>query len=193
MATETLFLINPRKRRKAKRARKGVSVMAKRRRRSRKTSYRRNPISLGGLAPLFMRSATGAAGALAVNGIVSNAPLPDAMRTGNMIHLTKAAFAFVLNSFGPRLPIIGRYARDMAQGSLTVTLADFGRQMAAQQGVNLSGIGYVSPAAIVNRNLPYNAGSLSNKFARMGEYVSNKVTPMRVNGMGQYVRGVRGR
>lgn len=169
--------------------------MAKRRRSRRtRSTYRRNPISLNMLTPTLSRAATGAAGALAVNGIVSNSPLPDSMKTGNMIYLTKAAIAALLAAFGPKLPVVGRFARDMAQGSLTVTLTDFGKQFAAGQGINLSGVGYVSPANIVNGKLPYNAASLGGKFARMGrvgEYVNSNVRPlktMRVNGMGQYVR-----
>lgn len=195
MAAEMLYLINPRARRGK---RKGVSTMAKRRRKSRRTSYRRNPLNLSGFMPMLTKSATGAAGALAVNGIVSNTPIPDSLKTGNMMHLTKAGIALALSVFGPKLPVIGRFARDMALGSLTVTLTDLGKQVAAGQGVNLSGLGYVSPAAMVNRNLPYNAASLGGKFARlggggMGQYVrGSNVTAMRrgggVAGVGQYVR-----
>lgn len=122
--------------------------MAKRSRsRSRRSLTRgsfRQPLSLA--RPVVV----GAAGALAVNGIVNHVPLPDAMKAGNMIFATRATIALILGIFGPRLPFVGAYAREAAIGSLIVTAADFGKLLALQQGVNLSGTGYVGPARVMN-------------------------------------------
>ena len=98
---------------------------------------------------LVRPAAAGAAGALLINGIVNHAPLPDTLKAGNMIFVTRAALAIALGLFGPRLPIIGAYAREGAIGALIVTATDFGKLMALQQGINLSGMGYIGPARVV--------------------------------------------
>lgn len=102
------------------------------------------PLSL--VAP----AVTGAAGALAVNAIVNYAPLPDTLKGGNMLYLTRAGLAILIGMFGGRIPVIGRFAHQAALGALIVTAADFGKLLALQQGVNLSGLGYIGPARIIS-------------------------------------------
>jgi hypothetical protein len=80
--------------------------------------------------------------------------------SGNTAYLTRGAIALAMGMFGPRLPVVGKYARDMAQGALVVVLADLGRQLAAQSNlpVNLSGMGYIGAGRIVNLPRPGMAG-----------------------------------
>lgn len=122
--------------------------MARRRKRSKGRALTRGsfrqPLTL--LAP----AATGAAGALLVNGIINYAPIPDQLKAGNVLYLTRAAIAVLLGIFGPRIPVVGPFARDAAVGSLIVTATDFGKLIALQQGFNLSGLGYIGPARVVN-------------------------------------------
>lgn len=149
--------------------------MARRRRRS--SARRRNPLSLGRALsnPLAVAKPAiiGAAGALAVNGIVNYAPLPDVLKTGNTVYLTKAGIALLLATVGRKF--LGAHATKMAEGALTVIAADVGKQLAMSQGINLSGVGFVSPAMIMNR-----AGQ--PRLAAVGG----------VRGAGMYVHGVRG-
>lgn len=120
--------------------------------------HRRNPIALGRGSfsrPLSLAgpAITGAAGALAVNAVVNYAPLPDFLKSGNTLYLTRAGLAILLGLMGPRLPFVGRYAKDAAVGALIVTATDFGKLMALSQGVNLSGLGYVGPGRVVGNGM----------------------------------------
>lgn len=118
----------------------------------RRRHRRRNPISGKSFSrPLSLAAPvlTGAAGALTVNAIMNYAPLPDAMKQGTVLYLTRAGVALLLGIFGPRIPVVGRYAREAAIGSLIVTATDFGKLMALQNGVNLSGLGYIGPARVI--------------------------------------------
>lgn len=99
---------------------------------------------------LLQPAAVGGLGALAVNGLVNYAPLPATLKVGNTVFLTRAVLAVLLGMFGAKIPIIGRYAGDMAKGSLIVTIADFGKTLALAQGVNLSGLGFINPGRVVS-------------------------------------------
>ena len=153
----------------------GVSHMAKRRR------HRRNPVTIKGTfarpLSLITPAATGAAGALLVNGIINYAPIPDQLKSGNMLYLTRAGLAVLLGLFGPRLPVIGRFAREAAVGALIVTATDFGKLLALQAGMNLSGLGYIGPARVIG---------VRNNNGGMGKYVPN-VRAMNAPGMGAFV------
>jgi len=121
--------------------------MARRRSSSRRSSGRgafSRPLTL--LQP----AAIGGLGALAINGLVNYAPLPATLKVGNTVFLTRGVLAVLLGMFGSKLPIIGRYAADMAKGSLIVTIADFGKTLALAQGVNLSGLGFINPGRVVS-------------------------------------------
>lgn len=160
--------------------------MAKRRRRSRR--YARNPVSirraLSNPMGVVKPAVVGAAGALAVNGIVNYVPfIPDSFKVGNALHLTKAALALILGTIGPKLPIVGRHAGKMAEGALTVVMADVGKQLAMNAGYNLSGTGFVNPARVMNGN-----GNGGGNVRQIGQYVRGPGVAGVRGSMRQYVR-----
>jgi hypothetical protein len=189
----------PSKRLKRRRSRNNVkgyfpnpvgAHVAKRRKASRRRAHRRhNPISIRGAMSrpmgVLKPALAGAAGALAVNGIVNYMPgLPDSLKTGNMLHITKAVLALAIGTFGPKIPGVGKHAAKMAEGALTVVATDVAKQLAMTYGYNLSGTGFVSPAQIVSSG---NVRSLASA-ARAGMYVNG------VSGMSraaQYVSRAR--
>ena len=162
-------------------------------RRRRRTSSRRrsNPISirraLSNPVAVVKPAIVGAAGALAVNGIINYAPLPDTLKTGNALLLTKAVLALAIGTFGPKLPVVGRHAAKMAEGALTVQMADIGKTLAMNYGYNLSGMGFASPASIMYRQGQQNGGNVR----QLGAYVTrNQGAGLRgMSRAGQYVRG----
>lgn len=128
---------------------------SRRRRRRSIRGFRRNPISRmlpGGVGALIGKAATGAVGALAVNAAVNHSPLPVSVTTGYAGYAMRGIVAALLGTMGRRLPVIGKYAHDMAVGSLTVTIADALRVTLAPMvpQVNLSGTGFYSPGFIAN-------------------------------------------
>lgn len=134
---------------------------------------------------LLKPAVTGAAGALAVNGIINYAPIPDNLKAGNMLYLTRAAIAVLLGIFGPRLPLVGSFAREGAIGSLIVTATDFGKVLALQTaGVNLSGLGYTGPARVVRMNGPAGVGALY----RGGAMLRAPTAAPNVAGVGRLMR-----
>ena len=159
--------------------------------------YRRNPASrhmaltthsaMGIVKP----AAAGAAGALAVNLVMNQISphLPAAIMDGKMAYVTKSAVAILLGVFGSKLPGIRPYARNMAQGSLTVTLADLGKDLAAGSGINLSGVGYINPGWIASPRVA-GGGTVPAALGRAGMYVNGPAraaAAARMNGMGQYL------
>ena len=162
--------------------------MAKRKSRERKRS--RSMLARGSVSrplTLLVPAAIGAGGALAVNGLVNHVPLPDALKLGRMIYVTRFGLAVLLGTFGKQLPVIGKYAGDMARGAMIVTMTDLGKELSLQAGVNLSGTGYVGPARVVSRRgarpLPNNVRMLPRGNNRMNMYV-----PSGMRGIGKYVR-----
>lgn len=164
-----------------------------RRRRHRSARRHHNPISirraLSNPVAVIKPAVVGAAGALAVNAIVNYAPLPDTLKTGNALMLTKAGLAILIGTFGPKLPFVGRHAAKMAEGALTVQMTDLGKQLAGSYGYNLSGMGFVSPAQIM-----YRKGAAPGNVRQLSAYVgpNRGVQGMSgVRGMGMYVKGRR--
>lgn len=149
---------------------------------ARRRRHRRNPVSIKGSfarpLSLIAPAATGAAGALLVNGIVNYAPLPDQLKSGNMLYLTRAGLAVLLGLFGPRLPVVGRMAREAAVGALIVTATDFGKLLALQSGMNLSGLGYIGPARVIG---------VRNGNGGVGKFVPATNRVMSAPGMGAFV------
>lgn len=159
------------------------------RRRHRSRRYARNPVSirraLSNPVQVLKPAIVGAAGALAVNGIVNYVPfIPDTWKTGNMLMLTKAALALALGTVGPKLPVVGRHAGKMAEGALTVLATDLGKQLAMNAGYNLSGVGYINPARIMNQ-ANVRALSSARGVGNAGMYVHG------ARGVGMYVNGRR--
>jgi hypothetical protein len=166
----------------------GVKTMARRKRRTTSRRYRRNPISgrsitssLRGYSP----AVSGAVGALALNGILNNAPIPAQLMAGKMAYVTKAALAVLIGYVGNKVSFTRPYARNMALGALTVTLADLGKELAAGAGVNLSGVGYINPGWIASPRAP-GGRTVPGALGRIGQYVPNNVRQMPK--LAQYVR-----
>lgn len=160
--------------------------MARRRSRSRQRGFARPGFSLSGVPALIMPAAVGAAGALAVNGI-TNYLIPESMRatllTGNTAYVTRAGIALLIGIVGPRIPGVGRYARDMAMGALIVQAADFGKQIALSNDINLSGLSYIGPARI--------AASGQGNVRQLAQYIGRPGAMPRMAGMAGMGRLIR--
>lgn len=201
-ATRKLVALN-RKRKGGSRRKKSsqlsfkVNTMAKRRRR-----YRRNPSSRGrgvslstsGAMGIIKPAAVGAVGALSVNLIMNQIgpSLPATLTDGKMNYITRSAVAILLGVFGGKMPGLRPYARGMAQGSLTVTLADLGREIAGDAGINLAGMGragYINPGYVVPAYMP-GGRTIPGAMGRAGQYLPSPGGAM--NGLrgrvGQYIR-----
>lgn len=174
---------------KARRARAGLSTNpAPRKRRSLRAiarnpsrrRARRNPIGMSGIMGDLMNAAQGAAGAIAVNGVVNLLPLPPTMAVGWQRQAVNFAAAVALGTFGRKL--LGRTAGKMAEGAMTVAaynvIAGMVPVSMGGTAAGVAGLGYMSPGMIAG-SLP---GVLPNgsNMSGMGEYVS---------GMGEYVSG----
>ncbi len=220
--SETLMLVNPKKRRKARSAaqraatRKMIAAnrrgrrsnpaarpaksSTRRRRRSNPIAAstvmrrrRRNPISMKSPLAMVKNAAIAGSGALAVNAAVNYLPLPDMLKTGRMVYLTKFGLALALGTFGKR--ILGANAERMAEGAMTVLAATAINDFAANSlGVNLSGAGYFSPGWQANPNIPRTTLPLTAQLGRRaGQYLPPMQSEMAerrsFRGVGQYVSG----
>lgn len=195
-ATRKLVALNRRRSRKSSVTTFKVNTMKRRSRR-----YRRNPsargrglsLSTAGAMSIVKPAAVGAVGALSVNLIMNQlgSSLPATLTDGKMNYVTRAAVAMLLGVFGGKVPGLRPYARSMAQGSLTVTLSDLGREVAAGAGINLAGmgrVGYINPGFIAT---PWAAGrgNMPGTMGRVGQYVPALPNPLaRAN-----MAGMRGR
>lgn len=161
--------------------------MAKRKHHRRRAARRHNPISIkGALARpmgVLIPALAGAAGACAVNGAVNSSYMPDSLKTGNMLYLTKGALALLIGTFGPKLPVVGKFAHKAAEGALTVLATDIAKQVALEKfNVNLSGVGFVNPARIVSSVPAGNVRALSMYTRGVGGIAG-------MQRAGMYVRG----
>lgn len=161
-------------------------------RRATRMGYRRNPTMFAGgaIGGLFNEALWGAAGALTVNALINHSPLPFQLKSGFGGFALRGLGAIVLNTFGRRIGL-GANARKMALGSLTVTMTDLTRVTLAPMvpGVNLSGLGFYSPAMLATRPaLPGNA----NQAGRMGNVTQLSGAKVGNGKLGMFVAG-RGR
>ena len=125
----TLMLVNPRKRRKAKRKttvakrnpsrRRKVGAVAHRKHRR---TYRRNPIGGSSLTEQIKGSAIGALGAVGVDLLMSKLPIPASMKTGAMLHLTQGAVSLGLGMAVSKLGRNKKLGMQLAEGGLTIAL-----------------------------------------------------------------------
>lgn len=198
-ATRKLVALNRRRRGKSGKSSSINFKVNTMKRRSRR--YRRNPsargrglsLSTAGAMSIVKPAAVGAVGALSVNLIMNQlgSSLPATLTDGKMNYVTRAAVAMLLGVFGGKVPGLRPYARNMAQGSLTVTLSDLGREVAAGAGINLAGmgrVGYINPGFIAT---PWAAGrgNIPGTMGRVGQYVPALPNPLaRAN-----MAGMRGR
>lgn len=164
-------------------ARRGHSVASPRKRRSarrsnpiglhrvhhtrRRTHRRHNPIGggAGQLGGMLMNGLKGAAGAVAVNAVTNF--LPAAVKTGNVLYVTRTALALLIGAAGKS--VLGQHARPIAEGALAVNFADlinsFGGGMLP--GAQLHGVSaYVSGIDAGQSALPHNPA-----FAGVGAFV----------------------
>lgn len=129
------MLVNPRKRRKSKVARKRKSIThaknpIRRKRRStglsavkRRKSYKRNPIVNGtSIVSQVKGAAVGAMGAIAVDLAMTKLPIPLSMRTGAMLHLTQGAVSLGLGMLVAKVGKNKKLGMQIAEGGLTVAL-----------------------------------------------------------------------
>lgn len=173
-----LFIANPsrrRRKRKAKRRSYAVNPAPRRRKRRAKRrtrafkSYRRNPSprvrrAVAGLTrgkgalkigEVIMPAIGVGVGAVGAEVIMGYAPLPAAVKTGPVKHLTKAALSIGVGA------LISRYGNKklgamIALGGSSIAVHDFAREQALkfmpklQLGEYMDGMGYYNPAMSVD-------------------------------------------
>jgi hypothetical protein len=136
----------------------------------------RNPISFGagGITGMLMNGLKGAGGAVVVNAVTNY--LPDAVKTGNTVYLTRAALALVMGTVGRK--VLGNNARVMAEGALVVNFHDAINMLAGAMlpGSQMHGVGLYlngNPAQIPHAT----SGSqvyADSELNGMGEYMYNR-------------------
>lgn len=204
-ATETLLLVNPRRRRKS-----SVRKSAKRRMRRnpvgmylaganpsrrRRRFGRRNPIGGGssaGVGSLVQPVMWGAIGATGVTALVNLLPLPVTMKTGVTGAMTRAAAAVALATVGRRLV---PNARQMAVGSLICTTKEVldGVVGGLLPSATMAGLGYYAPAfnASPRRAPVLTAPQQAGRLQGMGQVVTaGGVAAGKIGGskLSQYLR-----
>jgi hypothetical protein len=198
-----MLLLNPRKRRKAKRKittakrkparrRYAKNPVATRRRRvaskvrtASKRRYRRNPIAKrGGILDQMTDAAIAASGAVGLDIVMGAIPLPVALKTGMARQATRAMGAVVLGMVGNAVLPRGTGAK-LAQGALTVVFHDAMREQLTTFAPALtlgdSAIPYY-PSDMPEPSLGYiQPGETvdASYYGGMGEYVDS--------GLGEYV------
>lgn len=155
--------------------RRKASVMRAAASNPRRRRAARNPIGMSGIVGQLMSAAQGAAGALAVDAVMTYVPLPTMLTSGNMKHVTRAGLAIGLGLVGKKF--LGRTAGKMAEGAITVAAYQAAKGLLGGMGMNLA---YMSPAQSFAPNAP---GMLPNPG--MAEYINS----FQNSGMGEYVSG----
>ena len=132
----SLMLVNPRKRRKARKTvakrkaprRRALSVSTTTRKSIRR--YRRNPIRGGGVVKQFTDGAIGAAGALGVDVLMSKLPIP-AQLTSNplMASVTKGMIGVGMGMAVSKIARNKKLGEQLAGGAVTIALYNAGRGM----------------------------------------------------------------
>lgn len=150
--SQQLLLINPKKRRKAKRKkvrtvsrkkitrrRKRNPVMARKRRRIRK----RNPSARGILNAQVIPAATAAAGAIGLDALLGVLPVPAMFQTGSMRYLLKGAGAIGLGLLAGTV-VKQNTAKELSMGALTVTMHEVYRDLMSKFAPQIPLAGYDS-------------------------------------------------
>jgi len=127
---------------------------------------------------------TGAVGAIAVSAVASRLPIPAMLQVGKTRYITQGALAIGLGMLASKIPGVGSgVAAKMAEGSLTVTLAELIKEIATENGINLGGMGYYLPGIRASA-IPGGAPAPSiNGMRGVGKYISGPgaVVPFRRN------------
>lgn len=171
-------------------------VSRKARRASSKRRYRRNPAGrkgmFGDIQGQLINAAIGAGGALGMDVVMGQVPLPLNLKTGMAKHATKGLGAILMgmagNMFLPR-----GVSEKMVNGALTVVMHDAMREQMVTIAPNLSlgeaaipyyptdmpepELGYYNPGALVTESYTNNMGEYIDPG--MGEYIDP--------GMGEYM------
>lgn len=188
------------KRKSARRRSAAPALMANPRSRRRSVAKRRrNPVSrIGGKGmvkkafALISPALMGAGGALIVNNVLARLPLPAAAMQGRMRYVTQGVAAVAIAAIAQKMGVKGSTAAQMAEGSLTVTLYDAIKDVAAGAGVNLSGgMGYYLPGVGARNAIPSPSASAARMAGGMGKYVTGpgaRGNVMQMNGMRQKTR-----
>ena len=148
---------------------------------SRRRSYRRNPISMGGITSSIKDAGIGAVGAIGVDYLYNLLPLPASMKTGLMGTASKVGTALLLGTLGKK--VLGQTAAKMAAGSLTVIAYDLIKSYLPVPVPAVAGLGYMSPGI--------NGGYLPQNGMGVGEYTGGGVFDFNSSnsGMGEYITG----
>lgn len=134
----SLMLVNPRPRRKARKARKKSPF--KRHRASLSTvktttrRYRRNPSGRGKMMQTVTQGAIGAAGALAVDVAMQKMPfIPDNLKTGTLAPVTRGMVGIGLGMLVAKVGKNARLGKQLADGAVTVSLYSAGKNLIGPQ------------------------------------------------------------
>lgn len=166
-----VWLVNKRKRGgkkvavKKRKSSKRKSSSSRRRVVARKRSFKRNPSSRINLKNIgrvafekqIKPAAIGAAGAIAMDAAYGFTAgyLPDMLTTGPVRHLTKGVMAIAASVLVSNF-LKSETANKLAEGSLTVTLHDAGKELLANV-LPEGALGYFSPAVVEPAMLGYYA------------------------------------
>lgn len=142
-----LMLVNPRKRKTRRKAKKSVArkrPAARKRSVKRKTSRRRkNPVTRKTVQKQVMNAATSAMGALALDVMWGYMPVPMNIKTGPMRHIAKGLGALAVGFLAENL-VKKSTANMMTEGALTVVMHSGMKEVAQQMMPNIP-LGYYSP------------------------------------------------
>jgi len=121
---------------------------------------RHNPISVNGIVELLKNGAMGAVGALGVDLVMGNLPIPATLSSRNnadgsinyLYHLTKAGLAVGVSIAGKKF--LGSKGEMLGLGAMTVNLYDFFRRVMPAS----IPLGYANPGKPVSANLSMYTG-----------------------------------
>lgn len=187
---------NPKRRRRARRARSSVPTFRRYARRARRGA-RRLGFTPSAATSVLKPALVGAVGAVGTNFVLSQLAsrgiIPATLMTGKTRFLTQGALAIGLGMLASRLSFVGSgTASKMAEGALTVTLANAITEVANENGLALSGMGYYLPGFNPGRAVP-NAGGSAAMMAGMGKYVTGPGAGMAgLSNVRPFRRGMRG-
>lgn len=119
------MLVNPKKRRKAKRKTASKGVAVRRRRRASpvaKRKYRRNPSPRNTIMNQVQNAAVGAAGAVAVDVAIAKLPIPANMKVGAMATATQGLVSIGIGMLTSNVMKNKKLGVQIAEGGLTVAL-----------------------------------------------------------------------
>lgn len=183
------YTSNPAPRRKSRARRAVGSAVANVKRRVKR--YRSNP-SPRGIMSMVKPALQGVAGSLLVNTAVNYLPLPDSMKTGNMLHVTRVAGALAVGLLAHKM--IGKEAaKNMAQGAMIVTIHDAVVGLLSGSGLKLGGVDVGTDNGL---DMPWGNSAFGGVLTNigtdnsMGAYTTlagYDASSLSTTGMGEYV------